>query len=93
MTRAFSPAQRMARTRARRRDGLICLELKEVKQALVEDALLRRGLLAAHKVDDKSKFAAAALVALHEWAEAQLTPPASPDDEVLRATPRQFDSY
>ena len=80
MTRALTAAERMARTRARRAAGRMHLAIDDVDRPLIEDALLRRKLLAAKDVDDRAAFAVAARAALEEWAEAQLTPPASPEN-------------
>jgi hypothetical protein len=77
---ALTPAERMARTRARRREDRMHLAIDDVDRPLVEDALIRRELLDAKDVDDRAAFAAAARAALEEWAEQQLTPPASPEN-------------
>ena len=77
---ALTAAERMARTRARRRGGRIHIAL-DPDRALLEDALVRCNLLAPQDVDDRAAFGAAAQAALEQWAEMQLAPPAAPDDQ------------
>jgi hypothetical protein len=52
----------------------------EIDQAIIEDALVRRGFLRASDTDDPKKVAAA----LREAVRQLIAPPAEPDDAVMR---------
>jgi hypothetical protein len=86
-TRGDLARQAAAERQRRRRERIASGKRRVVvmvDESLIEDALLRRGLLSPQDLDNPAAVAAAARDALTAWAEMQVASP--PEPEVSRVT-------
>jgi hypothetical protein len=75
----LTAAERQRAYRARLREGRRIVPV-EIDQAIIEDALVRRGFLRGEDADNPEKVTAALRAAVRQL----IVPPAEPDDAVMR---------